>query len=62
MLAGHVLLKVLASFVIMMGVAGILPIPFMMIMVGFEIFVAVLQAYIFTILTCVYLNDAINLH
>jgi F-type H+-transporting ATPase subunit a len=62
MLAGHVLLKVLASFVVMMGGAGILPIPFMMIMVGFEIFVAILQAYIFTILTCVYLNDAINLH
>ena len=62
MLAGHVLLKVLASFVIMMGIGGILPIPFMMIMIGFEIFVAILQAYIFTILTCVYLNDAINLH
>lgn len=62
MLAGHVLLKVLASFVVMMGIGGILPIPFMMIMVGFEIFVAILQAYIFTILTCVYLNDAINLH
>ena len=62
MLAGHVLLKVLASFVIMMGIGGILPIPFMVIMVGFEIFVAILQAYIFTILTCVYLNDAINLH
>jgi F-type H+-transporting ATPase subunit a len=62
MLAGHVLLKVLASFVLMMGVSGFLPIPFMVVMVGFEIFVAVLQAYIFTILTCVYLNDAINLH
>lgn len=62
MLAGHVLLKVLASFVIMMGVSGFIPIPFMVIMVGFEIFVAVLQAYIFTILTCVYLNDAVNLH
>lgn len=62
MLAGHVLLKVLASFVVMMGIGGILPIPFMMVMVGFEFFVAIMQAYIFTILTCVYLNDAINLH
>jgi len=62
MLAGHVLLKVLASFVIMMGIGGLLPIPFMVVLVGFEIFVAILQAYIFTILTCVYLNDAINLH
>ena len=62
MIAGHVLLKVLASFVVMMGIGGIVPMPFMIIMVGFEIFVAILQAYIFTILTCVYLNDAINLH
>jgi F-type H+-transporting ATPase subunit a len=62
MLAGHVLLKVLASFVIMMGMWGFFPIPFIIIMSGFEIFVAVLQAYIFTILTCVYLNDAVNLH
>jgi F-type H+-transporting ATPase subunit a len=62
MIAGHVLLKVLAGFVVMMGVWGFLPIPFMVIMVGFEIFVAILQAYLFTILTCVYLNDAINLH
>jgi F-type H+-transporting ATPase subunit a len=62
MIAGHVLLGVLASFVVMMGIGGIIPMPFMVIMVGFEFFVAILQAYIFTILTCVYLNDAINLH
>ena len=62
MIAGHVLLKVLAGFVVMMGVYGIVPIPFMVVMVGFELFVAILQAYLFTILTCVYLNDAINLH
>lgn len=62
MIAGHVLLKVLAGFVVMMGIYGALPIPFMIIMVGFEFFVAILQAYLFTILTCVYLNDAINLH
>jgi F-type H+-transporting ATPase subunit a len=63
MVAGHVLLKVLAGFVLMMGTMwGWLPIPFIVIFNGFEIFVAILQAYIFTILTCVYLNDAINLH
>lgn len=62
MIAGHVLLGVLGSFVVMMGAWGIIPIPFMIVMVGFEFFVAILQAYIFTILTCVYLNDAINLH
>lgn len=62
MLAGHILLKVVASFVVLMGIWGFVPIPFIMIMSGFEFFVAILQAYIFTILTCVYLNDAINLH
>lgn len=62
MIAGHVLLKVLGGFVVMMGVYGIVPMPFMVVMIGFEFFVAILQAYLFTILTCVYLNDAINLH
>jgi F-type H+-transporting ATPase subunit a len=61
MVAGHVLLKVLAGFVIMLGiVGGILPIPFIVLFTGFEIFIAMLQAYIFTILVCVYLNDVIN--
>lgn len=63
MVAGHVLLKVVAGFVLSMSIyLKLLPIPFIVILVGFEIFVAVLQAYIFTILSCVYLNDAINLH
>jgi F-type H+-transporting ATPase subunit a len=63
MVAGHVLLKVIAGFAVSMAIyLKIFPIPFIAIMVGFEIFVAILQAYIFTILSCVYLNDAINLH
>ncbi|MBN8827139.1 MAG: F0F1 ATP synthase subunit A [Sphingobacteriia bacterium] len=63
MMAGHVLMKVLGSFVLGMGIYwGWLPIPFMVLISGFEIFVAILQAYIFTILTCVYLNSAIHLH
>lgn len=63
MVAGHVLLKVLAGFVVSMAFyLKILPIPFISVLIGFEIFVAILQAYIFTILSCVYLNDAINLH
>ncbi len=63
MVAGHVLLKVIAGFVVSMAFyLKILPIPFISILIGFEIFVAILQAYIFTILSCVYLNDAINLH
>ncbi|MGC0371615.1 MAG: hypothetical protein DGJ47_000306 [Rickettsiaceae bacterium] len=63
MVAGHVLLKVMAGFVISMAIyLKFLPVPFIVILIGFEIFVAILQAYIFTILSCVYLNDAINLH
>lgn len=63
MVAGHVLLKVLAGFVVsMVFYLKILPIPFISVLIGFEVFVAILQAYIFTILSCVYLNDAINLH
>jgi F-type H+-transporting ATPase subunit a len=63
MVAGHVLLKVMAGFVVTLAIYfKILPIPLMVILVGFEIFVAILQAYIFTILSCVYLNDAVNLH
>lgn len=63
MIAGHVLLKVLSGFVVMMGlVSGWIPIPVISLLIGFEIFVAVLQAYIFTILICVYLNDAVNMH
>ena len=63
MVAGHVLLKVMAGFVVSMAIyLKILPIPFLVILIGFELFVAVLQAYIFTILSCVYLSDALNLH
>ena len=62
MLAGHTMLKVFAGFVVSMGFLGIAPLSFMVLLTGFEIFVALLQAYVFTILTCVYLNDAIHLH
>lgn len=62
MMAGHVMLKVIASFVIALGLFGFVPFILLMLLIGFEIFVAVLQAYIFTVLTCVYLNDAVNLH
>jgi F-type H+-transporting ATPase subunit a len=61
MLAGHLLLKIVAGFV-MIGFLGIFPFAFLLIFTGFEIFIACLQAYIFTLLTCIYLNDAIHLH
>ncbi len=62
MVAGHVLLKVVAGFVISLGVAGVLPFAFSVIMTGFEIFVAVLQAYIFAILVCAYLGEVTKAH
>lgn len=62
MMAGHILLAVIAGFIVAMGIWGVLPISFIVVFTGFELFVAILQAYIFTILTCVYLNEAIHLH
>lgn len=62
MMAGHTMLKVIAGFVAAMGVFGVIPVAFLVVLSGFELFVAILQAYIFTVLTCVYLNDAIHLH
>ncbi|WP_375333493.1 F0F1 ATP synthase subunit A [Candidatus Tisiphia endosymbiont of Xenochironomus xenolabis] len=63
MMAGHVLLKVMAGFIVSsMIFLKFLPIPLIVILIGFEIFIAILQAYIFTILACVYLNDAVNSH
>jgi F-type H+-transporting ATPase subunit a len=63
MLAGHTMLKVIAGFVVMLGfLGGWAPLALLVVLTGFEIFIAVLQAYIFTVLTCVYLNDALNLH
>lgn len=63
MMAGHTMLKVIAGFVVSLGlVFGAVPFALLVVLVGFEFFVAVLQAYIFTILVCVYLNDAIHMH
>ncbi|MDR1551398.1 MAG: F0F1 ATP synthase subunit A [Holosporaceae bacterium] len=62
MMAGHTMMKVFAGFVTMLGVFGIAPIAMNVILTGFEVVVAILQAYIFTILTCVYLHDAVHLH
>jgi F-type H+-transporting ATPase subunit a len=62
MTAGHVVLKVLATFVILSGLFGIMPLILLTILTGFEIFISILQAYIFSVLTCAYLSDALNLH
>jgi F-type H+-transporting ATPase subunit a len=67
MLAGHIALKVFASFVGMLGAIGfigwvgaVLPLGLTVALTALEILVAFLQAYVFTILTCIYLNDAIH--
>lgn len=63
MIAGHILLKVFAGFVVGLGwLGGWAPLAFMIGFTGFELLVAVLQAFIFTLLTCIYLNDALNMH
>lgn len=62
MVAGHVLLKVIAGFVISLGILGVFPFLFSIIMTGFELFVAVLQAYIFSILVCAYLSETMKAH
>ncbi len=58
MIAGHVMLDVIAFFVIMMGIFGVLPFAFLSILMVFELFVAFLQAYIFSVFACVYINEA----
>ena len=62
MLAGHTLIKVIAGFIALLGVAGILPFALVVALTGLEILIAFLQAYVFAILTCLYINDAIHLH
>jgi F-type H+-transporting ATPase subunit a len=63
MMAGHTMLKVFASFIVLLGLlGGWAPLLLVIILTGFEIMIAVLQAYVFTILCCLYLNDALNLH
>jgi F-type H+-transporting ATPase subunit a len=62
MMAGHTMLFIFAGFVVAMGVFGIFPLALNIFFILLELLVAVLQAYVFTILTCIYLHDAIHLH
>jgi F-type H+-transporting ATPase subunit a len=69
MVAGHVMLKVFATFIVLLGGLGaigpfvaILPLTVNVALVGFELLVAFLQAYVFAILTSIYLHDAVHLH
>ncbi|HLG84541.1 MAG TPA: F0F1 ATP synthase subunit A [Bradyrhizobium sp.] len=67
MLAGHITLKVFASFITMLGAFGfvgwlgaLLPLALVVALTALELLVAFLQAYVFAILTCIYINDAIH--
>ena len=61
MMAGHMMLKVMAGFVVMLGLAaGWLPLAAMVGLMGLELLVAALQAYVFALLTCLYLADAMH--
>ena len=62
MTAGHTLLKVFGGFVVAMGVAGVVPLVAVVAVTGIELIIAFLQAFVFTILTCIYLNDALHMH
>jgi len=63
MMAGHTMLKVFGAFVGALGiVGGWAPLLFMVPFTGLEFLVAFLQAYVFAILTCIYLNDALHIH
>ena len=63
MMAGHTMLKVFAGFVIALGyVAGWMPLLVIVALTGLEIGIAFLQAYVFAVLSCLYLNDALHLH
>ncbi len=68
MTVGHVLLKIVAGFVVTLGavdlfvVPGIVPLAALVAVTLLELMVAVIQAYVFAILTCVYLHDALHLH
>ncbi len=69
MVAGHVMLKVIAGFAIMFASIGgaawigtLFPVLLNTIMIGFELFIAFIQAYVFAVLTCIYLKDTIEIH
>ena len=60
LMAGHAVIKVFAGFAGALGVASVVPIAAITAMFGLELLVAAVQAYVFTILTCVYLRDAVG--
>src|SRR5205085_6941566 len=62
MLAGHTMLAIFGGFAASIGILAFFPTAIDVLLVGLEFLVAVLQAYVFAILTCLYLNEAVHLH
>jgi F-type H+-transporting ATPase subunit a len=62
MMAGHAVVKVFAGFAGALGAASVVPIVAITAVYGLELLVSAIQAYVFTILTCVYLKDALHPH
>jgi F-type H+-transporting ATPase subunit a len=62
MVAGHAMLAIFAGFVVSLGLFGFLPLAVTSALILLELLVAALQAYVFAVLTCLYLRDAIHLH
>ncbi len=62
MTVGHVILKVIGGFVVALGVFGIVPLLGLVAITALEFMIAVIQAYVFAILSCIYLHDALHLH
>jgi F-type H+-transporting ATPase subunit a len=62
MMAGHTMMAIFAGFVVSLGIFGILPLGINIALIFLELLVAALQAYVFAILTTLYLHDALHLH
>jgi len=60
MMAGHTIIKVFAMFVVTLGVWGIAPLLFIVVLYVLETLIAFLQAYVFAVLTCLYINDSFH--
>ena len=62
MTVGHIMLKIIAGFIVSLGLLGVVPLLFDSAIICFEIFISLLQAFIYTVLSCIYLSDALHEH
>ncbi len=62
MMAGHTMIKVFAGFVVALGLFGFAPFIFIVLLFALETIIAFLQAYVFAVLTCLYISDSVHLH